>query len=321
MALPFYPALFLLAALWGGSFLFMRVAAPVLGPVWLIALRVLIAGLVLLPLLLRRKHVVELRRHGWQLLWVGFLSAALPFTLLAYAALQLSAGMTSILNATVPIFAALIGVALYAEAMDSRRVVGVLLGFAGVAILVGLPGQGDMASSPWLSVVAGLAAAISYVFGANFAKRHLSNVPAVVFVVGSQLGAALLLMPLMPVFPPTQSAGWLEIGAVICLAVLSTSLAFLIYFQLLREVGPARTLTVTYLIPVFAIAWGALLLGEAVTPQMLLGGGLILGGVALANSASVSLRAMMPTRAAQVAAVADEPGPPVGERVRRRRPD
>jgi drug/metabolite transporter (DMT)-like permease len=321
VALPFYPALFLLAALWGGSFLFMRIAAPVLGPVWLIALRVLIAGVVLLPMLLRREHLVQLRRHGWQLLFVGFLSAALPFTLLAYAALELSAGMTSILNATVPIFAALIGVLLYAEVLDARRLTGVLLGFAGVAILVGLPVQGETASSPWLSVIAGLAAAVSYVFGANFAKRHLSRVPAVVFVAGSQLGAALLMLPLMPLFPPTQSAGWLEIGAVICLAVLSTSLAFLIYFQLLREVGPTRTLTVTYLIPVFAIAWGALLLGEAVTPQMLFGGGLILAGVALANSALASFRAVVPSRAAQALEIADEPGTPVSEKVRCRRPD
>ena len=145
--------------------------------------------------------------------------------------------------------------------------------------------------------------------------------PAVVFVAGSQLGAAMLLLPLMPVFPPAQSAGWLEIGAVICLAVLSTSLAFLIYFQLLREVGPTRTLTVTYLIPVFAIAWGALLLGETVTPQMLLGGGLILAGVALANSALVSFRTAVPRRATQAATVADEPGSLASERVRYRRPD
>lgn len=287
MTLPFYPALFLLAALWGGSFLFMRIAAPVLGPVWLIALRVLIAGLVLLPLLLRRRQLGLLREHGRRLLWVGFMSAALPFTLLAYSSLQLTAGMTSILNATVPIFGVLIAVAVYAEAFDPRRLAGVALGFVGVLVLVGLP-QGE-APVPVLSVVAGLAAAVSYVFAANYAKRHLSQIPAIVFVTGSQLGAAVFLLPLLPVFPPPQVPGTLEIAAVLGLALLSTALAFVIYFQLLREVGPTRTLTVTYLIPVFAFAWGALLLDEQITAVMLLGGLLVLTGVALANSRRVTV--------------------------------
>jgi drug/metabolite transporter (DMT)-like permease len=298
VALPFYPALFLLAALWGGSFLFMRIAAPVLGPVWLIALRVLIAGLVLLPLVARRRHLALLRRHAWQLLWVGFVSAALPFTLLAYSSLELTAGLTSILNATVPIFAAVIGFSVYAEKLDGRRVAGVALGFVGVVVLVGLPAGGG--SPPLLSVLAGLAAAVSYVFAANFAKRRLTGIPALVFVSGSQLGAAVFLLPLMPLFPPPQTPGGLVIAAVLALAVLSTSLAFIIYFQLIREVGPTRTLTVTYLIPVFAIGWGALLLGEQLTLGMLLGGGLVLLGVALANSRAASARPVL-----QAGSVAD----------------
>jgi len=173
----------------------MRIAAPVLGPVWLIALRVLLAGLVLLPLLVQRGQLASLRRHWRPLLLVGCLNAAAPFTLLAYSALQLTAGMTSILNATVPIFAAVIGYAVYAEAFDLRRAVGVLLGFVGVVVLVGLPQNG--APPPLLSVAAGLVAAVSYVFAANIAKHRLSHVPAMVFVTGSQLGAALVLLPLL----------------------------------------------------------------------------------------------------------------------------
>ena len=281
MNLPFYPALILLAALWGGSFLFMRVAAPVLGPVWLIALRVLIAGLVLLPLVARRGQTGVLLKNWRSLLWVGVMSAALPFTLLAYSSLALTAGLTSILNATVPIFAALIGYLLFAEPLSARRALGVTLGFVGVVVLIGLPTEAG--TPPLLPVLAGLAAAVAYVFGANFAKRRLSQVPGSVFVTGSQLGAALPMLPLMVIFPPPHEPGWWVIMSVLALAVLSTSLAFLIYFQLLREVGPTRTLTVTYLIPLFAILWGALLLGEALTLGMLLGGGLILLGVALAN--------------------------------------
>lgn len=281
MAVPFFPALLLLAALWGGSFLFMRVAAPVLGPVWLIELRVLLAGLVLLPLLIGRRQAAVLLREWRLLLTVGCLNAAVPFTLLAYASLELTAGMTSILNATVPIFAAVWAFAFAAEALDIRRGTGVALGFVGVVVLVGVPGNAGNAPLP--SVVAGLLAAISYVVAANLAKRRLTHVPAIVFVTGSQLGAAVVLLPGLAFFAVPTDPGWVVIGAVVALAVLSTALAFLIYFRLIQEAGPLRTLTVTYLIPVFAIAFGAWLLDEPLTLNMMIGGAMILVGVALAN--------------------------------------
>lgn len=281
MTLPFYPALFLLAALWGGSFLFMRVASPVLGPVWLIALRVLIAGLVVLPLLARRGRFTEFREHWRALFLIGCLNAGLPFTLMAYATLELTAGMTSILNATVPIFAALVGALVYAEPMTGRRAGGVALGFAGVVVLVGLPQNGG--PLPLLPVVAGLAAALLYVVGANQAKRRLAGISAATFVSGTQLGAALMLAPLLPLFPPYAAPDAVTVAALLALAILSTALAFLIYFRLIHEAGPTRTLTVTYLIPLFAILWGALLLDESLTWPMLAGGGLVLLGVALAN--------------------------------------
>ena len=282
LAIPFFPALILLAALWGASFLFMRVAAPVIGPVWLIEMRVLIAGLALLPLVVSRRHLHLLRQEWRGLLLVGILNAALPFTLLAYATLQLSAGMTSILNATVPIFAVVVGTMIYAEPLGLRRLFGVLLGFVGVVVLVGLPQDGY--TPPLWSVLAGLAAACSYVFAANLAGRRLRHLPGVVFVTGSQLGAALALLPLLPFWLPAVSPGWPVVSAVVALALLSTSLAFLIYFQLLREVGATRTLTVTYLIPVFAIVWGMLFLDESITLSMLMGCALVLAGVGLANT-------------------------------------
>ncbi len=281
MNLPFYPALILLAALWGGSFLFMRIAAPQLGPVWLIELRVLIAGLVLLPLVLRREQLALLREHRWPLLQVGFLNAALPFTLLAFATLELTAGLTSILNATVPIFAALFAFLAFAERLRGLQIAGILLGFVGVVVLVGMPQPGGPVSL--VSVAAGLSAALSYVFGANLAKRRLTHLPATVSVTGSQLGAAVALAPLLPLTVPDGLPDMMVVASVIGLAVFSTALAFVVYFQLIRDAGPTRTLTVTYLIPVFAIAWGHLLLDEALTQGVLLGGGLILLGVAFAN--------------------------------------
>ena len=279
--MPFYPVLLLLAALWGGSFLFMRIAVPSLGPVWLIELRVLLAGLVLLPLVAMRGEIGILRREWRALVLMGVLSAAAPFTLLAYSSIALTAGMTSILNATVPLFAVLVALATRSEPVGSARVAGVALGFAGVVVLVGSPHGGD--GIPVLSVVTGLVAAFSYVLAANLARRRLGQVPSIVSATGSQLGAAAVLLPLMPLFPLSTWPSARVAAAVIALAILSTSLAFVLYFRLIREAGPLRTLTVTYLIPLFAVAWGYLLLDEGVTPGMLVGGGLILLGVAVAN--------------------------------------
>jgi drug/metabolite transporter (DMT)-like permease len=279
--LPFFPSLVFLAALWGASFLFMRIAAPVIGPVWLIEARVLLAGLALLPLVLQRGKGGLMLREWRLLLLVGGLNAALPFTLLAYASVVLPAGTTSLLNATVPIFAAIVAAIAFAEHLGPVRILGIGLGFFGVAVLVGLPE--DAGPPPVMPIVAGLAAALSYVFAANLARQRLSHLPGIVFVTGSQLGAAVLLVPLLPFWIPN---GWpgLDVSlAVVALALLSTSLAFLVYFRLLQEVGATRTLTVTYLIPVFAIIWGYWFLDEPVTLSMLFGGGCVLIGIGLAN--------------------------------------
>lgn len=289
---PFYPALILLAALWGGSFLFMRIAAPVIGPVWLIALRVLIAGLVLLPLVLHRRQLPVLLAHWRSLLLFGGLSAAVPFTLLAYSSVYLTAGMTSILNATVPIFAAVVGIAWYREPFGWRGRLGVALGFLGVVVLIGVPSE--FGATPLLPVMAGLLACLFYVLAANLAKRRLGGVPGIVFVSGSQLGAFVILLPLMPWFVPNAIPDLVVISSVLALALLSTALAFLIYFRLIHQVGPIRTLMVTYLIPVFAIGWGGWLLNESLTLGMALGGLLTLLGVALANSSKAIVPANPP---------------------------
>ncbi|MCP3665330.1 MAG: DMT family transporter [Gammaproteobacteria bacterium] len=274
--------LILLAALWGGSFLFMRIAAPVLGPVWLIEFRSLLAGLVLLPIILLQGQLGKLWGNYRGLLVASLLNSALPFCLLAYAATELSAGLTSILNATVPIFSTLFAFLITREQLKVTKVVGVALGFTGVVILMSWR-QGDMAPPSILPVVAGLVAAISYVFAANYTRSRLTEIPPLVYVTGSQLGAAILLVPLLPFFIPNQSPDTPVVFSVIGLALLSTSLAFIIYFHLIRQIGPTQTLTVTYLIPLFAIVWGSWLLDEQVTTGMLIGGILVLIGTALAN--------------------------------------
>lgn len=275
-----------LAALWGASFLFMRIAAPSLGAVWLIELRVLLAGLALLPLIMLQGHLGILWRYRRGLMFAGLMNAALPFSLLAWVSIELNAGLTSILNATVPIFGALYALLVRHQSLGIARWSGVLLGFAGVALLA----LADNAALPPLAplpLAAGLLAAGCYALAANFTRDHLQDVPPLAYVVGSQLYAALLLLPLLPFFTPAQWPQGEELvlvaGSTLGLALLSTSLAFWAYFHLIHAIGPTRTLTVTYLIPVFAVAWGALLLNEPVTLSLVSGAMLIIAGTKLAN--------------------------------------
>jgi drug/metabolite transporter (DMT)-like permease len=274
--------LLLLAALWGGSFLFMRIAAPQLGPIWLIECRVLLAGGILLPLLVRLDLARELRPRWRSLLVVGCLNSALPFSLLAFASVSLPAGMTSILNGTVPIFGIAVAAIWLRERLTITRLLGSLLGFVGVVVLIGW--QPIAANTSFfIAVAAGLWAALMYAIAAPYIKQTLVGTPPLVVATGSQLGAALVLLPALPFTVPNSLPSPQVILSVVALAGLSTSLAYMLYFRLINNVGPTRALTVTYLIPVFATLWGALFLQETITLSMMLGGGLVLVGTAIAN--------------------------------------
>ncbi|WNZ24787.1 DMT family transporter [Leptolyngbya sp. NK1-12] len=274
--------LLLLAALWGGSFLFMRIAAPVLGPVWLIEFRVLLAGLVLLPLLLRLNYLHQLRQNLVPLSVVGSINSAIPFLLLAFASVSLPAGFTSILNATAPLFGTIVAAVWLKERLTPTRMVGFGLGFAGVVILIGVPPIA--ATSAFLvAVLAGLLAALMYAIAAPYIKRSLADVPSLVVTTGSQLGAAVLLLPALPFTIPQQIPSFTVVMAVIALALLSTAFAYILYFRLIQNVGSTKALTVTYLIPLFAMLWGAIILQEAVSLSMLIGCGFVLLGTAIAN--------------------------------------
>jgi drug/metabolite transporter (DMT)-like permease len=275
-------ALLLLASLWGASFLFMRIAAPVLGPIWLIELRVLLAGLSLLPLVLRSQLWPEIKCRWRTLAIVGGINSALPFSLLAFSAVSLPAGFTSILNATAPLFGAIVASVWLKEKLTGARLIGFLLGFTGIVVLVGW--QTFTATAGFsVAVLAGLLAAIMYAIAAPFAKRNLVGVSPLAATAGSQLCAAVLFIPLLPFTMPQQMPSAIVIMAVIGLALLSTACAYLIYFRLIQSIGATKTLTVTYLIPIFAMLWGAIWLRETITPAMLIGCGLVLLGTAIAN--------------------------------------
>jgi len=274
--------LLLLAALWGGSFLFMRLAAPVLGPLWLIDFRVLIAGLALLPLLLRLQAGAVVRAKLKPLFIVGCLNSALPFVLLAFASLSLPAGYTSIVNATTPLFGTLVAAIWFQEKLTTARLLGLLLGFVGVVVLIGWQ---PLAMTPMTigAIAAGLAAAMMYAIAAPYARRQLSGLSPIIIATVSQLSAAVALSPLLPFTVPSAAPSAQIVLAVLALALFSTALAYLLYFRLIQNIGSSKALTVAYLVPVFAMMWGALFLQEPITIAMVAGCGLILLGTAISN--------------------------------------
>jgi drug/metabolite transporter (DMT)-like permease len=272
--------LLLLAALWGGSFLFVRAAVPAFGPFALIELRVGIAALMLLPLLALRGSIGELRRNAAPIAVVGLMNSALPFTLFAFASLTMTAGFAAILNATAPLFGALVAHIWLKDRLTRVQGLGLLIGFGGVLLLVWSRTAFAGGGSSW-AVAAALCATLAYGIAANYTKRTLTGVSSLSIATGSQCTAALALLPLAlwawPIATPPLRT-WLE---VILLGVGSTGVAYLLYFRLIASVGPTRAVSVTFLVPVFGMLWGALYLGETVTLSMLLGCGVILLGTAL----------------------------------------
>ncbi len=274
--------LLLLGAIWGASFLFMRVAAPEFGPIALIEVRVGVAALFLSAVLARRGGFPGLRGRLLPLGLVGALNSALPFSLFAYATLSLTAGFASVLNATAPLFGALVAYVWLRESLAPARVLGLALGFAGVLILVWgrLSLQGDRRA-----ILAALLAALAYGIAAHYTRRRLSAAPPLVIATGSQVAAAVLLLPLAlrdwPSVTPS-STGWL---CAVALGVVCTGIAYVLYFRLIASVGPGRAIAVTYLVPVFGVLWGRLFLGEPITVETVAGGAVILLGTALATGA------------------------------------
>jgi drug/metabolite transporter (DMT)-like permease len=281
-----FAELLALAALWGASFLFMRVAVPEFGPVMVTEIRVLLASLALAPLLWMSGHWRALRAHAGPLVVVGLVNSALPFALYSYALLWISTGLAAIFNATAPLWGALIAWAWLGERLSPSRVLGLVLGFAGVVWLAwdqaGLRSGAGWGQAAW-AVVACLVSTLCYGFSVSFTKRHLGHAPPMAVAAGSQMVAGLALaLPAAATWPtaaPSPGA-W---AAVTVLGLACTGLAYWLYFRLIASAGPSKALAVAYLIPLFALAWGWLFLGEGVTPVMVGAGSVILLGTALAT--------------------------------------
>lgn len=276
-----------LAAIWGSSFLFMRLALLEFGFVATAAVRVGLAAAFLLPLMLAKGHGAVFRRHWWKVCLVGVFNSALPFLLFSFALLSITTGMSAILNATVPLFGALVAWWWLKDRPSGSRVLGLVIGFAGVAALAwdeaSFKPDAVTGIAPAWAVLACLVATICYAVAANATKRYLGGIPALVIATGSQLGASLLLALPALWFPPQRMPGAQAWIALAVLALLCTGVAYILYFRLIEQAGPSRALAVTFTVPVFALFYGALFLGEEVTSWMLLWGGVVLVGTALST--------------------------------------
>ena len=293
-ARPWLTDFLLLAAIWGASFLFMRLATVEFGALPTAALRVGIAALFLLPLLLLRGLGPQLRQHWKPVFLVGLLNSGIPFACFAFALLYITTGLSSILNATVPLFGALVAWAWLKDRPGGSRILGLVIGFAGVALLASgkaglkpvatgaMPGPMDV-WGPTLAIAACLLATLCYGIAASFTKRYLGGLPPLVTATGSQIGATLgLALPAL-VFWPAKMPGLVAWLALLAAGVVCTGLAYILYFRLIETTGPARALAVTFVIPVFALLYGVVFLGESITLWMVGCGAVILLGTALST--------------------------------------
>jgi drug/metabolite transporter (DMT)-like permease len=277
--------LVLLAAVWGLAFVFIRVAVMPLGAFALVELRQVIAG-VALALYVRSLGIPLDLRGRWRVyLPIAALNSAVPFVLIAAAQRELAASYTVILVSTSPLFAALIAAAALKDPLTPGKVAGLLLGIAGVALLIGW-NPAALEPPPLRAIVAVLVAALLYAIAGVYTRVRAQGIPPMATAAGSQLGSALLVLPFVAAVPPTAMPTPLEWLNVVALALLSSALAFILYFQLIRNVGPVKTLTVNFLTPLFGVGGGVLLLGERVTANMMVGAVVILVGTALVLGAA-----------------------------------
>lgn len=275
-------ALVVLGALWGASFLFMRMGANEFGGMALAGMRAIGAAICSAPLLTRTR-LTEMRTHWRDIAIVGIANSALPFVLFSFAAQSLPAGVSAISDAIAPLLVALSGWMLLGEKLNPMQASGLVIGFTGVVwLVVGTVGLGGGTHAMGWAMAACLGANVCYTFGAHYSHRRLrSGVTPLSVATGSQLAAAVLLLPFTVWMWPTRTPGWTAWLAVLGLAALCTSLAYVLFYGLMARVGASRSMVVMFLIPVFGVVWGLVFLHEPVTLAMAGGCVVILLGVAL----------------------------------------
>lgn len=274
-------SLWVLGALWGASFLFMRMGADAFGPWALAGLRALGAGVCFLPVLASPRLRRDMRQHLWPMIVVGVTNSALPFVLFALAAHELPAGLSAMFDAITPLLVAGAGWLWLGERLSGPQVAGLALGLAGTFCLVGDSLGAGAGSAYLLACAACVAATVCYAFSVHYSRRRLAQSSPLAVAAGSQIVAAIVLTPVTvwrwPAETPHAQA-WLAAAG---LAVACTAVAYVLFFRLIARAGTARTMTVLYLIPAFGVLWGWLFLGETVALVTLVGCAIILVGTSL----------------------------------------
>jgi drug/metabolite transporter (DMT)-like permease len=288
VARRYLPLLIFVAAIWGASYMFIKVAVDEIEPVPLMALRLFFASLVLVPLLViqrgTRTTIEDFRAAGWGLVVLGLLNTAAPFTLIAWGEEHVDSSIAGIANAPVPIFVALLAIKYRpSERVAGLRLVGIFLGFLGVAVLAGFHPEGG-----WWAVAGTLAvvlASLFYAISNLFAQARQSATSPMVIVAGSSLAGMAILAPVALFQLPAEVPSAKALGSVFILGTVGTAFALLLYFRMLQGYGASKASLVTYLIPPFAVAYGVGILDESLQLNAILGLALILGGVALGSGA------------------------------------
>jgi drug/metabolite transporter (DMT)-like permease len=289
MSRAYVPYIAALAALWGASYMFIKVADRAFAPATMILFRLLISSALVFAVLAAQRGLgpalADMRRLGWQGFGLGVVNGAIPFTLIAWGEKHIDSGVAAIANATVPIFVVLLAVRFQpSERVTGLRLGGFLLGLVGVGVLAGIHPRGG-----WWGVAGTLAvvvASVAYAIGSLWGQRLLARTSALPLAAASMVGGAVVLLPLGLVQLPSQVPRWKESGSVVALAVLGTALAQIVLYRVLHSDGAARVSLVTYLLPVTALFYGMTLLGEPLTVQEVAGMALILGGVAFGLGAA-----------------------------------
>jgi drug/metabolite transporter (DMT)-like permease len=278
MLLIDYILLVALSAIWGSSFIFMRILAPVLGPVATADMRMLIAGLTLAVFMRSTGRSLDWKQNGKHYLIIGLLNSGIPFLLFTYAALHLPASISVIINSLTPLFAAVGAVIWLHEKFTSRLLFGLFLGIAGVAVIRS-GGQFELDDMATISMVMCIVATMFYGSGGVYLKLNAKNISPMAISAGSQFAVGLLFLPLILLFPAPAPVDVKTAFTMFVFSVLCSAIAYIIYYRLMKILGPTKAATVTFLIPVFGFIWGALFLDEAITASMLIGGGIVLSSL------------------------------------------
>ena len=271
--------LLLLSAIWGSSFLFIKLGVDELEPAVVVLGRTVIGALVLLPLLHGRGGLGVLRGHVGTLVLLGALNNALPFWLLGFAETRIDSGLTAVIQAAAPVFTVVLAAWIdRSQGVRGMRLVGIGVGFLGVVLLVGVQEGGEL-----VGALAVIGTAACYAVSILIAGRTVRTLPPLQVSIGQLAAGAVIIAPFALAQMPDEAPSAGAIAAVVALGVLGSGIAYLIYFALIASAGASRAILVTYLVPAFALVYGAVFLDEDVTATALAGLGLILGGTALAT--------------------------------------